>query len=263
MDLTSLSNTTEFPYGVPCNLLVLVFIFVFDALLAPRKARWFSLHAFANVGVVLTSLVSVWTVFIDPVHAMDSRVYNDRSVFGNASPWPIFIVNAIHVYHMLAFKNLTASDYFHHLMFIPTVGFFGQYYEWGAVRNFLCFFISGLPGGIDYFLLTLVKLGRLEVMTQKRFCAAINSWLRGPGITYEVGLMYIAWNTGNTTVPPAVICMVALLSWFNAQYYTKQSVANHAIAHVLGHVKERVSKVTGTNVPEWGKEAKKPQNLMS
>ena len=112
---------------------------LFDKMFAPKKARWFAIHAFANAIVVATCISSTFTVIIDPVHAADSRVYNDRHVFGNASPWPILVINAVHVYHMIAFSNLTSSDYFHHLMFIPTVGFFGQYYEWGAIRNFCAF----------------------------------------------------------------------------------------------------------------------------
>ena len=255
----------ELPYlgSIGGNLVALAVIYCFDKLFAPAEARWFSIHAFANAFVVLTSITSVLTVITDPVHAMDSRVYNDRSMFGNASPWPILVVNAVHVYHMLAFDNLTSSDYFHHLMFIPTVGFFGQYYQWGAIRNFLCLFISGLPGGVDYFMLVLVKMGKVDVMIQKRVCADLNTWLRGPGITYEVGLMYIAFMTGNTTVPWPVVLMIATLSWFNAQYYCKQSVANFAITHVIGHVEEKISSVTGTAIPRWGKEAKKPQNLVS
>jgi len=248
-----------------------------------RQARWFSVHSFANLLVVATSIKSVLVVMKDPFNAMDSRIYHDRSVFGSASPWPIYIVNAVHVYHMLAFRNLTSADYFHHLMFIPTVGFLGQTYEWGALRNFLCFFISGLPGGVDYLMLTLVKHKQIDVMLQKRMCAAINVWLRNPGITYEVAIMWMAWLYERSTVPPAVILLVASLSWFNAQYYNKQAVANYAIAHVFGrtapphrltrscsetahanrHVEERISVTTGLKVPEWGPEAKKPQNTMS
>ena len=75
--------------------------------------------------------------------------------------------------------------------------------------------------------------------------------------------MWMAWVYGRSTVPPGVILLVAALSWFNAQYYNKQSVANYAIAHVFGHVEERISVTTGLKVPQWGPEAKKPQNTMS
>ena len=55
---------------------------------------------------------------------------------------------------MLAFK-LSGAEMFHHLLFIPTLGFPGQLFNWGATGNFQAFFISGLPGGIDYFLLSI------------------------------------------------------------------------------------------------------------
>ena len=69
----------------------------------------------------------------------------------------------------------------------------------GRDPELLCLFISGLPGGVDYFMLMLVKLRYIDVITQKRVCASLNTWLRAPGITYEVGLMYISFVTGNTT----------------------------------------------------------------
>ena len=222
------------------------------------------MHAFANLLVVLASLTSLFTVLKDPLNSGDSRQYSDTSLFGNASPWPIYIINAVHVYHMVAFHGqLTSADYFHHLLFIPSVGFVGQYFEWGALRNFFCFFISGFPGGTDYLLLTLVRHGMLQSMVQKRVAASINIWLRGPGITYACAIMWMSWLYSKTTVPAFALFLTSGLSWFNAQYYTKQSVANFAICHTFGHVEERISMTTGMPVPEWGKEAKKPQNTMS
>jgi hypothetical protein len=196
---------------------------------------------------------------------MDSRIYNDTTIMGNASPWPIIIVNTVHLYHMMPFLgfNLGSNDYFHHLMFIPTVGFIGQAYDWGALRAFLAFFISGLPGGIDYFHLVLIKHDMMTISQQKRICADLNIWMRGPFIVVEVWIMYQAWLYGNTTVPGAAICVVGLLSVFNAQYYTKQAVANHAISHAIGHVEQRISVTTGMSVPKWGREMKEPQNTMS
>ena len=52
--------------------------------------------------------------------------------------------------------------------------------------SFLCFFISGLPGGIDYLMLTLVKHGVIDVMVQKRTCASLNVWLRAPGVSSRI-----------------------------------------------------------------------------
>ena len=84
---------------------------------------------------------------------MDGRVYRDASPFGNASAWPLTIINSIHLYHMVGAFKLTGADYFHHLLFIPALGIPGQVYHWGPLANWVAFFISGLPGGVDYFLL--------------------------------------------------------------------------------------------------------------
>ena len=161
----------DLPYlgSIGGNLICLFVIYLFDKMFAPKKARWFAIHAFANAIVVATCISSTLTVIVDPVHAADSRVYNDRHVFGNASPWPILVINAVHVCHMIAFSNLTSSDYFHHLMFIP-LGF-RSVLRMGRDRNFLCLFISGCRRS-DYFMLMLVKLRYIDVITQKRVCAS-------------------------------------------------------------------------------------------
>ena len=93
----------------------------------------------------------------------------------------------VHVYHMLAFK-LSGPEYFHHLLFIPTLGFPGQLFDWGAMGNFQAFFISGLPGGIDYYLLS-VGYDRLE---QKHISANLNIWCRMPGLLVCGLLLYIS-----------------------------------------------------------------------
>ena len=96
-------------------------LFLFDKLVAPPNARWFSIHAFGNLLAVITATYATYCTLADPAEAMSSLKYNDSSLFGNATPWPIIIVNAIHVYHMVAFK-LSSADYFHHLVFAATMG---------------------------------------------------------------------------------------------------------------------------------------------
>ena len=103
------------------NILVMGVLFMFDKLVAPPTARWFSIHAFGNLLAVITATYATYCTLADPAEAMSSLKYNDSSLFGNATPWPIIIVNAIHVYHMVAFK-LSSADYFHHLVFAATMG---------------------------------------------------------------------------------------------------------------------------------------------
>jgi hypothetical protein len=101
------------------NVATIFALALFDKLFSSTRARWFSVHAFANLLVVITGFRAAIATLSDPIHALDANVYNDSSIFGTGTPWPTIITNSVHAYHMIAFK-LTAADYFHHLLFIPT-----------------------------------------------------------------------------------------------------------------------------------------------
>ena len=106
-------------WSLVANVIVIVILAVFDKLCSSNQARWFSVHAFANLLVVLSGARAAFATLAYPIHALDAKIYNDASIFGTGTPWPTIITNSVHVYHMLAFK-LNSADYFHHLMFIPT-----------------------------------------------------------------------------------------------------------------------------------------------
>ena len=301
-------------------------------------ARWFFLHSLANVAVVATSLMSMRAVLGDPLHAMDGRAYVDTSAFGNASVWPLTIIkyvttieleifaprylcslpwhlvasanvpclfsrerSSVHVYHMVGGFKLSGADYFHHLVFIPTLGFPGQVYRWGPLANWqvpavasmpptqhaatnmlptLCrpvramhrpqaFFISGLPGGIDYLLLGLVKLGILDHMVEKRMNANLNTWVRSPGILCACVLLYQAVLLDMHVVPRWALYLQSVLPAYNALYFNKQAVANYAVhymLHLLGqdaiikkHIEQRTSFTTGEQVMSWKDAVSVPQ----
>ena len=63
-----------------------------------RAARWFFVHAIGNFFVVACAFTSVLAVLQNPLHAADPSVMMDRSLFGNASPWPLTILNSLHLY---------------------------------------------------------------------------------------------------------------------------------------------------------------------
>jgi hypothetical protein len=197
------------------NLLVLIMLASFDhMLLQPwlksRKAlssrdvgltRWFFVHSLANLFVCACAFNSMRAVLADTFHALDASHHPNTSAFSAGTQWPLTIINSVHVYHMIGGFRLGPADYFHHCLFIPTISFPGQYYRWGPLANFQAFFISGLPGGIDYFLLGLVKLGLISPLFEKRVNANANIWLRVPGILVSTMLMYQAVLYGQHQVP--------------------------------------------------------------
>ena len=253
------------------NLSVLVFLFLFDRILLCNflpiskvhhklQARWFFCHACANLGVVIAAVPSIVAVFKDPLNAMNPVMHADTSVWGSGSIWPLTIINSVHIYHMVGGFGLSSSDYFHHLMFIPTLGFPGQIFAFGAGANWQGFFISGLPGGIDYFYLGLLKLGISDKMAQKRLSSNLNVWVRAPGILSATFILYQSVIYNIVAVPWWTIVLQLLLPPYNALYYSKQSVANYAVHYMLGklgqgallnNVKQRVSVTIGAEIMDW------------
>ena len=72
------------------NVIVLILLLAYDKVVARRlstKNRWFSIHAFANLLVVLTALNSVKHTVLDPLNSLDHRIYGDGTMFGNASKY--------------------------------------------------------------------------------------------------------------------------------------------------------------------------------
>jgi len=197
-----------------------------------EQARWFFTHAFANLFVCITGANSLYTMITDPVHSSDFRVYNDTSFLGTASTWPLTFVNAVHVYHMVGGFSLGKDDYFHHLMFIPALGFPGQVFKWGATENAGAFFISGLPGGIIYFMLGLKYLGLVSNLTEKRVSANLNTWLRLPGILINSWVVYQACIYGNSIAPAWANWLHVILPPYNALFYNKQSIANFSVHYM-------------------------------
>ena len=193
------------------------------------NARWFFVHAVANAFVVVAGLHALFIMLTDPHNALDARIYHDTSFFGSASSWPLTFVNAVHVYHMTGGFHLTSADYFHHLLFIPLLGFPGQVLLWGAVEPAGAVFISGLPGGISYFLLGLHKIGWVEPIVEKRITANLNAWVRTPGILITSFCVYQAMLYGRHTLPLWAPFIHVFLPPYNAIFYCKQAVANYTV----------------------------------
>jgi hypothetical protein len=233
--------------------------------------RWFFVHSFANAFTVIFGLSSVIAIARDPTRALDATAHADKSFFASGSEWPLTVVNSVHVYHMIGGFGLSPADYFHHLLFIPTLGFPGQIYRWGALANFQAFFISGLPGGVDYFLLGLMKLGLFSKLREKRWNANLNTWCRAPGIILAAALMYIGVQKSHYVghVPTWAILLQCGLPQYNALYYGKQAVANYSVHYMLDilgqndlvnkSINERTSVTSGGKILDWKRALLEPQ----
>ena len=165
------------------------------------RARWYVLHAVANIAIGLISLPDLVTSLRAPC----------RCFTGEYALLPVYLIAAIHLYHMLAFK-CNASDYFHHLVFGGLICPMGMFFVTGPVQNLVAFFICGVPGGLDYAMLALVKMRRMNRFAEKKWNSRVNVWMRSPGLLLAAFCLLMARFDENAPADvvrriPAAVCI--------------------------------------------------------
>jgi hypothetical protein len=93
--------------------------------------------------------------------------------------------------------RLSVSDIVHHLVFVSVLCGLGIAFKdkGGVANNFGCFFLSGLPGGLDYVLLVLMNEGVITKLQEKRANRFLQQWLRAPSMSIYAFLAFTAWRT--------------------------------------------------------------------
>jgi len=159
------------------------------------STRWFFVHSLVNMALA-------WYAYDDLVAcARDiGTCATQKWSFGDEV---MGIAVSVHFYHIV-FYHLQAADWLHHgmtaVLTTPPILLCQQ----TRFISFSLFFMTGLPGGIDYLLLTLVKLGWLEGIVEKKLYVVITVWLRGPGVLAGATMNFVPLFDPNTK---------ALLSW--------------------------------------------------
>eukprot|EP01062_Namystynia_karyoxenos_P063315 TRINITY_DN56128_c0_g1_i1.p1 TRINITY_DN56128_c0_g1~~TRINITY_DN56128_c0_g1_i1.p1 ORF type:complete len:316 (+),score=106.22 TRINITY_DN56128_c0_g1_i1:86-949(+) len=217
-------------------LVCIAILGVFDVACSSTKARWFSIHAFGNLLAAALAMPSMMQWLTDPVTSMNDERFptppclSIESIGHVNCLWPVVMIVAQHLYHFIAFKDVRSGDVWHHLAFVPVIGVWaGLIVPWGPLRNVLGFFISGLPGGIDYAALVLQKHGLLGKRAQRRLGVAMALLIRAPGLLLEGFTMYFAKIYGETTASWLTVCIVVLFSVGNALYYLQQTIGAYYV----------------------------------
>eukprot|EP00937_MAST-01D_sp_MAST-1D-sp2_P003073 g3073.t1 len=224
--------------------------FLFRTVCSGAGARWFLLHAFGNAFIVFFALPDMGYTFERPSHAMSGQYCTELvrdGRFAACSDWPQCIIVALHAYHMLAFQ-LSAEDVFHHIVFVPLIAGANFGFQFGTCANILAFFISGLPGGVDYAMLGLVKMGYLDPMREKRLNCSINTWVRAPGINAFCIVAISAFSNPPAggeadRVPGYFFWPLVALTFFNGQYYAQRVVGNYYIRETQRLAKSGIKHV--------------------
>jgi hypothetical protein len=158
-----------------------IFVIIVDRLFKGKLAQWYKTHLVINAINSYYVLPDLIGTFKDPLHYVSTT----------SSIIPSCLTLALHYYHAIAYKNLAAVDWAHHILMMLILTFPVFCSTTVSFTNYSIFFLCGVPGGIDYLLLILVKHKHISKHSEKMYNSIINTWLRMPGIVFgAVTLLY-------------------------------------------------------------------------
>lgn len=141
-------------------------------------------------------------------------------------------VFALHLYHIAIYKTkFRYDDWLHHILMIGVALPIGWYVDSKSLLGYSLFFTTGLPGGIDYILLFLVRNNWLDKNIEKEINSTLNIWIRSPGCISHAILTLAYTSTQNSVsfFDWFLSFVVACLTFWNGQYFMRQVVENNVL----------------------------------
>ena len=160
--------------------------------------------------------------------------YNDNNILidGNLDN-AISIVYSTHIYHMLwYYSKLRYDDILHHLVMVGLALPLTSLLSSNNLIGHCLFFITGLPGGIDYFMLFLIRNNMMDKMIEKKLNRLINLWIRCPGCISNVTLVLCNIIKYYNTITNMTILISSIIMgtvFWNGIYFMEQVVVNYAL----------------------------------
>ena len=176
------------------------------------NTRWFFIHSYVNFIIMITTFSDLILCLRDP--------YNCNLEFSETSKIGYRIATISHLYHIVFFYNkLTQDEWLHHVLMCLICGPLTKFYN----RNRICvstlWFLSGLPGFIDYTMLYLVKIGRIPSITQKNMYIYLSCLIRSPGCIIMVYIQLLTIYKVKYFDELLAKLLLSFLVLWNAQYF--------------------------------------------
>ena len=185
---------------------------------------YYAIHAFHNACIVYCSFHEVVQTLTD-FNSIHDAPPNFRV---------LELCFALHFYHIaLYFQKLRFDDWLHHGLMIGVALPIGGLIPSGSLLGYSLFFLTGLPGGIDYAGLFLVRNGWMTKRFQKYMNMNLATWIRSPGCVSVA--TYILATTSVHATPwyyALGAYVVAGLNFWNGQYFLQQVVYDAGVQGV-------------------------------
>lgn len=177
-----------------------------------HNTRWFLIHAVINSLVTYYNFWDTYLCLTDPVKWCLTPMSQESFFATN-------IAFTAHIYHMIIFyKYLKPEEWFHHLVMLSINGL-SVYILGIKSQSASTFFLCGLPGMIDYYLLWSVKMGLVDKKIQKDIYLYLTSFIRSPGATIISYSSLLALNEVENYWLKLYYLLLISINFWNGQYY--------------------------------------------
>jgi hypothetical protein len=187
---------------------------------------YYFIHSVHNFFIVAETYEEVW------------QTLTNFGSIGSAEPnyYAAELVFALHFYHCIYYwRKFRADDWLHHILMIAVALPIGVSLQAGMLLGFSLFFTTGLPGGIDYFLLFLVRNNWLHRDTEKRINTRLATWIRGPGCVAQATLTCAYLSTQNGSGFLTLLAYLsAALNYWNGVYFGAQVIYDAGSRNLYG-----------------------------
>jgi hypothetical protein len=188
------NNNNNLNIAIPNEILISIFTFVscivFHNVFFKKESftlSYFMFHFIVNTIIFSLCLPYFITMFYDPTgidETYDGEYMNEFWYIKYTYP----ILIGLHTYHLIDYKNINISEIIHHIL---TYIFYYISYTMNHpfyYVHLIC--MSGVPGGITYYMLFLEKVNGISSITEKYISMNINFWIRCPGCIIYATLLY-------------------------------------------------------------------------
>tara|TARA_B100001093_G_scaffold516747_1_gene596255 strand:+ start:2045 stop:2776 length:732 start_codon:yes stop_codon:yes gene_type:complete len=218
--LFNINNILSYKDIIINFIILLFFTYSFDMTLIKifgNRARWFQLHCLLNCIVLLNITPSLIKIICDPKTGYKLLENHNESYY----------IFTLHLYHIIAFKNLTIYDYFHHILFV-FLGVVPVFMYVNYNQIYLGYLpCSGLPGIIEYGTLVLYKNDKITLLKQKQILANVYIYIRLPLCIFGITMNYMAVLNGYIKDNIYLTFYINLLLYLNGTLFTDLTLESY------------------------------------
>lgn len=200
------------------------------------KGKYYLVHFINNMIIVYLTLPDVLYTYTNFINFIDYSSNYDAAI----------LTYSLHFYHTIVYyKKLRFDDWLHHFLMVVVVLPIGTLINCGSLLGHGLFYTTGLPGGIDYLLLFLVRINLIGKLIEKRINKYINLWFRNPGLTAHATLTLVGYHIIKHTMSN-LYCFGFILTGFiifwNGVYFMEQVVVDYTKVSQKNNISKKIEK---------------------